>query len=122
MRLRDLPTFDDVLEGHLRDPEFRARWERTALGRALADGLVRFRADHNLTQRQLAERLGWKQPAVARLELGERNPDLPTLIHIAQRLGISVNVSIEGSKPAGRHRFGRAVKLAAGGRIRVSVA
>jgi DNA-binding XRE family transcriptional regulator len=122
VRVRDLPNFDDVLEEHLRDPEFRARWERTALGRALADGLVRYRADHHLTQRQLAERLGWKQPAVARLELGERNPDLPTLIHIAQRLGISVNVSIEGAKPAGRRRFGRAVKLAAGGRIRVSVA
>lgn len=122
MKVRDLPTFDEVLDEHLRDPEFRARWERTALGRALANGLVRYRADHHLTQRQLAERLGWKQPAVARLELGQRNPDLPTLIHIAQRLGISVNVSIEGAKPARRRRLGRAVQLAAGGRIWVSVA
>jgi len=111
-----------VLDEHLRDPEFRTRWERTALGRALAEALVRYRADHRLTQRRLAEKLGWKQPAVARLELGERNPDLPTLIHIAQRLGISVNVSIEGARPARRHRLARAIKLAAGGRIRVSVA
>ncbi len=122
MRVKRLPTFDEVLEEHLRDPEFRARWERTALGRAVANALVRYRADHDLTQRQLAMRLGWKQPAVARLELGERNPDLPTLVHIAQRIGISVNLSIEGAKPARKRRFRQDIELAAGGRIKVSVA
>lgn len=122
MRIKDLPTFDEVLEEHLRDPEFRARWERTALGRAVANALVRYRADHELSQRQLAKRLGWKQPAVARLELGDRNPDLQTLVHIAQRLGISVKLSIEGAKPARKRRFSQDVKLAAGGRIKLSVA
>ena len=37
MKLRDMKTFDAVLAEDLKDPEFRARWERTALARAVAN-------------------------------------------------------------------------------------
>jgi len=72
MKLSEMKTNDELIAEQLRtDPEFRAEWERTALARAVALAIVRYRGDHDLSQRELAERLGMKQPQVARLELAQ---------------------------------------------------
>jgi transcriptional regulator with XRE-family HTH domain len=94
MRL-GLKTAQQVHEENLRDPEYRALWERTTLAR-VATALVRYRADHDLSQRALARRLGWQQPQVARLELGEHTPTIETLVHLSRRLGMHFAVSIGG--------------------------
>src|SRR5260370_24192863 len=78
---------DLVSEDVERDPEFRVEWERTALARAVALVVVGYRAKHKLSQRKLAELLEWKPSQVARLELGEHNPSLDTLIFLSQRVG-----------------------------------
>jgi transcriptional regulator with XRE-family HTH domain len=84
-----MKTHEELIADQLRDdPEFRRQWERTALSRAVAVGVVRYRADHDLPQRDLAQRLGMKQPQVARLELGEVNPSMDTLMRISSGLGI----------------------------------
>jgi transcriptional regulator with XRE-family HTH domain len=80
------------------DPEFRAEWERTALARAVAIAIVRYRTQHDLSQRELADRLSMKQPQVARLELGEVNPSMDTLMRISARLGIEFTIDV---RPAG---------------------
>ena len=88
-------TFEAVLaEEMTRDPEFREEWERTALARLVAAELIRYRATNKLSQRALAEKLGKKQPYVARLEAGETNPDLETLVHISHALGIEFVIDI----------------------------
>jgi ribosome-binding protein aMBF1 (putative translation factor) len=99
LRIEDTPTFEDALAHHLRDPEARERWERTALARAVAIAVVRFRAENSLSQRALAERLGWKQPQVARLELGETNPSIETLLALSRRLGLRFMLAVG---PAGK--------------------
>lgn len=78
----------------LLDPEYRVEWERTALARAVALRLVIYRADHKLSQRDLAERLGIKQPQVNRLESGDVNPSIDTLARIADRLEIEIALDI----------------------------
>lgn len=99
MELGDLTSDDEVIAEDLpRDPAFRAVWERTALGRAVATALVRHRAEHDLSQRDLAKRLGMKQPQVARLELGEVNPSIATLMRISSALGIEFTIDV---RPAG---------------------
>ena len=85
-KVSEMRTFRDVLAKDLKDPEFRAEWERTALARAVALAILRYRNDHRLSQRELAARLDWKQPAVARIESGEVNPSLETLYQLAGRL------------------------------------
>jgi ribosome-binding protein aMBF1 (putative translation factor) len=92
-------TNDDLIAEQRRtDPEFRAEWERTVLARAVAVGIVRYRSEHDLSKRQLAERLGMNQPQVARLELGEVNPSMDTLMRIASRLRIEFTIEV---RPAG---------------------
>ena len=99
MKLSEMKTNDELIAEQLRtDPEFRAEWERTALARAVAVAIVRYRADHDLSQRELAQRLGMKQPQVARLELGEVNPSIDTLMRISSQLGIEFTINV---RPAG---------------------
>jgi transcriptional regulator with XRE-family HTH domain len=99
MKLSELKTNDELIVEQLRtDPEFRAEWERTALARAVAVAIVRYRADRDLSQRGLAERLGMKQPQVARLELGEVNPSMETLMRVSAQLGIEFTIDV---RPAG---------------------
>ncbi len=94
-----MKTNEELIAAQLRtDPEFRAEWERTGLARAVAIAIVRYRSDHDLSQRELADRLNMKQPQVARLELGEVNPSMDTLMRISARLGIEFTIDV---RPAG---------------------
>ena len=69
------------------------------LGRELALLLLRYRfRNGNLSQRQLADVLGWKQPQVALVELGGANPTIKTLRHLADKLGCEINIVMVGSR------------------------
>ena len=99
MKLSEMKTNDELIAEQLRtDPEFRAEWERTALARAVAVAIVRYRTEHDLSQRGLADRLDMKQPQVARLELGEVNPTMETLMRIAGQIGMEFTIDV---RPAG---------------------
>jgi len=95
METRRARTWEQVLEEQLQNPSFRARWERYAPARAMADALVRYRSEHDLSQSQLAKLLGVKQPTVARWETGEHNPTWETLLLLAQKLGITTSLTVE---------------------------
>jgi transcriptional regulator with XRE-family HTH domain len=102
----------EIREAQLRQgPEFRASWERTALARAVALALIGYRVKHHLTQTQLAEKLGVRQPQVARLEMGEHTPSLEMLQRLARTLGLRFIVEVA---PAGEGAPESAVTLPAG--------
>jgi len=84
----------EVLAEMLQDPQFRAEWERTALARAVAEAVIRYRSKHGLSQTGLAALLGWRQPVVARLEAAEHNPSMDTLLTLARALGLRVHVDV----------------------------
>ena len=80
--------------------------QRTALARAVALDVIRYRSVHGLSQRSLAAVLGWKPAQVGRLELGEHTPSIDTLLHLSRRLGLRFAVSIgpAGQPPGVRAR------------------
>lgn len=84
------------------DPSFKAEWQRLAPAREFAATLLRYRAEHKLSQRALAQKLGVSQPRVAKLESGEHNPDVDTIINAVRRLGIEfvLDVAPASRKPA----------------------
>ena len=108
MKLEDPIPFEQILEEELRDPEFRAEWERLAPARAVANRLILYRADHGLTQTALARLLGMSQPAIARLEIGEHIPTLPTLLKLSDVLGLEILVTM---MPHGNNRDGNIPEL-----------
>jgi transcriptional regulator with XRE-family HTH domain len=84
------------------DAEFQAEWERTALARLVAAELVGYRADHELSQRALADRIGCSQPYVAKLESGEHNPDIGTLVNLSRALALEFMIDIAPAEQAPR--------------------
>jgi transcriptional regulator with XRE-family HTH domain len=82
-------------------PSFKAEWQRLVPAREFALTLLRYRAEHELSQRALAERLGVSQPRIVKLESGEHNPEIDTIINAARRLGIEfvLDVSPADRKP-----------------------
>lgn len=94
MKLNELPTHDQVLTDHLKDPAFRTEWERTAVARVVANRIVAYRAEHRLSQSALARKLGMSQPAIARLELAEHEPTFATLARLSHILGINFHIDI----------------------------
>ncbi len=102
----------EVREEQLRqDPTFRAYWERTALARAVALALMGYRVKQHLTQTRLAEKLGVRQPQVARLEMGEHPPSLEMLQRLARTLGLRFIVAVA---PAGEGAPASALALPSG--------
>jgi len=94
----------DVLlaEEQLADPSFKAEWQRLAPAREFAATLLRYRAEHKLSQRALATKLGVSQPRVVKLESGEHNPEVDTIINAVRRLGIEfvLDVAPTSRKPS----------------------
>lgn len=83
----------------LANPEVRAEYER--LNReefAILDEMLTARREAGLTQAQVAERMGTKAPAVARLESalasGKHSPSLDTLRKYACALGKRLEIHL----------------------------
>jgi len=94
VKLEKMQRSGEVLARQLKDPRFRAEWERTAVARAVAVRLVEYRAEHALSQTALARQLGMKQPAIARLEAGEHIPSFDTLARLSSALGIEFHIAV----------------------------
>jgi DNA-binding XRE family transcriptional regulator len=85
---RDMPKFEDWEAEKIKDSEFIAVAEELEPGYQVA----RLRILRGLTQPQLAEMVGTRQPSIARLENGSSNPSLSFLNKIAVALNAKVEV------------------------------
>jgi ribosome-binding protein aMBF1 (putative translation factor) len=70
-----------------RSPEYRAEKERLAPYEALARMVIARRIRYDLTQEQLADRMGTSVSAVSRLESGQHRPNVETLEKLALAFG-----------------------------------
>ncbi|HSI20204.1 MAG TPA: helix-turn-helix domain-containing protein [Verrucomicrobiae bacterium] len=80
--------YEDLKKELLQNKATREAYIRSAPARALARQLFKARVTQNLTQKQLADRVGMKQSAIARLERGTHSPSLDTLQRLAEALGL----------------------------------
>lgn len=71
-----------------RDPVLRAMFEADAPRTIWVASVINARAERGWTQADLARAIGVQQPAVARLESGDRDPKLSTMVAVCQALGI----------------------------------
>lgn len=83
-------TFKDWQKEQLQDPEF------VDAARELEPGyqIARLRIARGLTQAQLAELVGTRQPSIARIESGKSLPSLSFLERVAGVLNARVEVRI----------------------------
>jgi DNA-binding XRE family transcriptional regulator len=82
----DMKSFKEFKKEVLSDPQVRAAYDALEDEFQLASVLIQARHEKNMTQAQLAKKLGMKQAAIARLESGEANPTYETLTRVAKAL------------------------------------
>lgn len=90
-------THDELVKKMLEDPEVRAEYERIEHEEMpMLDTILQARREAGLTQAQVAERMGTKAPAVARLEnsliTGKHSPSISTLRKYAAALGKKLEI------------------------------
>lgn len=94
--MSDLETnFDRYLERKLRNPDFRARFEAADQAWDIALQLTVLRQSRGLTQKQVADMLGTKQQAIARLEDPTyTGHSLSMVRRYVEALGASLDVTV----------------------------
>jgi DNA-binding XRE family transcriptional regulator len=78
-----------------KDPEFRREYDALEEEFALARLFIEARARADLTQQQVAERMGTTQAAIARLESGRVKPSTRTLERFARATGTRLRIAFE---------------------------
>lgn len=84
---------DYVAEREARDPAFRKAREAGRPQFEFRKALVGARIASGLTQAEIAEAIGTKQSAIARLETGESNPTLDMMMRLASALSVSFEIT-----------------------------
>jgi ribosome-binding protein aMBF1 (putative translation factor) len=104
------PTVDAreyLEEQYRRDPSLRDRVAANVSHMEIVEALVAMREARGLSQRELADLVGMKQPVIAKIEAGKtRNVGVLTIARIAAGLGAKMKITFE-EKPA-RRRLARA--------------
>lgn len=77
----------------LKDESVRKAYEVLEPEFAVAQAVIEKRIEMGLTQSQLAQIVGTKQSAIARLESGNYNPSVTFLGKVAKALGLHLEIS-----------------------------
>ncbi|EKE14820.1 MAG: transcriptional regulator [uncultured bacterium] len=85
-------SFNTYKKQVLKDPELKAEYDRLQPEFAIIDALIKSRAKNNLTQRQLANKMGTKQSVISRLEIGRANPTFSFLKRLAKALNSNLEI------------------------------
>src|SRR5947208_15759493 len=96
-------THEELVKKMLSEPAVRMEFDAQAEEFALLDELLQARRYAGLTQTEVAERMGTKTPAVARLEAGggrqHHAPSLATLRKYAAAVGCRLEVKLVPLSP-----------------------
>ena len=90
MARKNMLKFEDWEAEKIKDPDFLATSKELEPGYQVA----RLRMLRGLTQAQLAEMVGSRQPSIAKLENGTGAPSLSFLTKIAEALGAKIEIKL----------------------------
>jgi len=89
-----MSKWEDLEKELLSDPKVKKEYDRLAPRYAVISQLISARLKKGLTQKDVAEKLGTRQSAIARLESGNVNPTLEFLQKIAQAMGYKLSIHL----------------------------
>ena len=92
MKINEMKTHKDVMKEFLSDSKSRDVYNSLEIEFTIYNALVKARIEKKLTQRQLADKLGIAQSALARFESGRTNPTLSFLKKVTSGLGLRLTI------------------------------
>lgn len=87
-------SFEEMKSDMLKDEEFEIEYEKLKPRYEAIEQIIRARKEQNITQAELAKRVGTQKSNISRLESGNYNPSLDFLAKIAESLGEKISVTI----------------------------
>ena len=87
---KEIDTFSDYINDETRVSP--AKRERINFEISLIGKMIEAREERGLSQRELAEMSGVKQPAIARLESMKATPQIDTLFKVLHPLGYTIEI------------------------------
>lgn len=87
-------SFDEMKEDMLKDEEFRIEYEKLKPRYEAIEQIIRARKEQNMTQSELAKRVGTQKSNISRLESGNYNPSLDFLAKVAESIGKNLSVTL----------------------------
>ncbi len=87
--------FDTVKEQLMKDEEFRIEYEKLKPRYDVISQIIKARNEQNVTQEELAFRVGTQKSNISRLESGTYNPSLDLLVKVAKSLGKEVEIVLK---------------------------
>lgn len=93
-----MSNFDEYFEKQMQNKEFCKEYKELGPQYEIIEQLIKERSIQNLTQKELAERVGLKQSNISRLESGDYNPTIEFLQKIAKGLGKELHIEFREVK------------------------
>ena len=87
--------FSEVKELLVKDKEFKIEYERLKPRYDIISQIIEARVSQNITQEELALRVGTQKSNISCLESGTYNPSLDFLVKVAKGLGKEVRVILK---------------------------
>lgn len=87
--------FSEVKELLMKDDEFKAEYEKLKPRYDVISQIIEARTSQNITQEELARRIGTKKSNISRLESGTYNPSLDFLAKVARSLGKEIQITLK---------------------------
>lgn len=87
-------NFEEFEAEMLKSPGVKAEYDALAPEYELIKQIITARQEKQLTQKQLAEKVGTKQSSIARLESGSYNPSFQFLQKIANALDKKLTIAL----------------------------
>jgi transcriptional regulator with XRE-family HTH domain len=94
MQNKSIGTFDELLSKLKGDEEFQKAYRKKKPYFDVLSEIIKRRKDLGITQVELAQKAGVPQSSVARLESGEHNINIKTLIMIAEALDTKLEIRL----------------------------
>ncbi|MCM1047418.1 MAG: helix-turn-helix transcriptional regulator [Clostridiales bacterium] len=88
-------SFNEIKEDMLKDEEFKTEYEKLKPRYEAIEQIIKARKEQNITQSELAKRVGTQKSNISRLESGNYNPSLDFLTKVAESLGKNLSVQIK---------------------------
>lgn len=88
-------SYEELKAEMLKDEEFKAEYEKLKPRYEAIEQIIRARKEQNITQAELAKKVGTQKSNISRLESGNYNPSLDFLIKVAESLGKSLSVQLK---------------------------
>ena len=85
-------SFDQVKDDLLKDEEFKMEYDKLKPRYEAIEQVIKARKEQNITQAELAKRVGTQKSNISRFESGNYNPSLDFLTKVAESLGKNVEI------------------------------